>query len=123
MTRSARSVFVFALYLLVLGTTLLLVPNLLLALFGIVETSEVWIHVVGMLVVILGFYYLEAARHDLIPFFYATVYARCAVLVSFVAFVVIGLAPPILILFGTIDAAGALWTQTSLRAERRTEAT
>jgi len=41
MSKSAASVFVFAIYLFVLGTVLLVLPNLLLSLFGIPETGEV----------------------------------------------------------------------------------
>jgi hypothetical protein len=116
MSKSAMSVFVFAIYLMLLGLILLVVPNLLLAIFGIPETGEVWIRVVGMLAVILGYYYTQAARNDLTVFFRATVCGRTAVLLFFIAFVVLDLAPPILVVFGVIDAAGAIWTALCLRA-------
>ena len=115
MTKAALSVFAFSVYLFVLGLVLLVVPNVLLGLFRFPETHEVWVRVVGMLVVILGYYYSTAARHELTPFLRATVFARFSVLVFFTAFVVIGLAPPVLILFGIIDAAGAIWTGLALR--------
>lgn len=118
MSRSAVSVLVFAVYLFLLGVTLLVAPNLLLRLFGFPETAEVWIRVVGMLVTVLGFYYLQASRHELTAFLRATVYGRFSVLAFFVAFVLLGLAPAVLILFGVIDAAGATWTAACLRAER-----
>ena len=117
MSKSANSVSVFALYLFVLGLTLLVVPNLLLSLFSIPETGEVWIRVVGMLVAILSYYYLQAARNELKAFFRATVFGRSSVLVFFIAFVLLNLAPPILIVFGAIDAGGATWTALCLRAE------
>ncbi len=117
MSKSATSVFVFALYLFVLGPTLLLVPNLLLGLFAIPETAEVWIRVVGMLVTILGFFYLQAARNELTPFFRATVYGRISILGFFIAFVLAQLAPPVLILLGAFDAACAVWTALCLRKE------
>ena len=47
MSRAARSVFVFAIYLFVLGLWLLLVPNTLLRLFGMPDAQDVWIRVVG----------------------------------------------------------------------------
>ena len=117
MTRSARSVFVFSVYLLVLGPVLLAAPNVLLAVFGVPGTEEVWIRVVGMLVTILGYYYLQAARNGLTAFFRATVHGRAAVLAFFVAFVVLRLAPPQLGGFGAVDVAGAVWTGLLLRAE------
>lgn len=118
MSRSARSILAFAIYLFVLGPALLVVPNAFLSVFGIPPTSEVWIRVVGMLVLILALYYLEAARHGLRPFFVATVWGRFAVLGFFVGFAVAGLAPPVLVLFGVVDAAGAGWTAVELRRER-----
>jgi len=42
------------------------------------------------------------------------------VLFFFGAFVLAGLAPAVLLLFGAIDVAGALWTWSALRQERRT---
>jgi uncharacterized protein YacL len=120
MSKSARSVLVFSVYLFVLGVGLVVIPNVLLSPFGFVETEEVWVRVVGMLVLILSFYYSRAARRGLTEFFRWTVYARSAVLVFFIAFVVLGLAPATLILFGVVDAAGALWTALVLPGEGST---
>lgn len=116
MSSCAKSVLAFAIYLALLGLILLIAPNVLLALFGLPATGEVWIRIVGMLVVLLAFYYAQAARHDLRPFFRWTVYARGSVLVFFIAFVVFGLAEPVLLLFGVIDLLGALWTLAALRS-------
>lgn len=119
MGKSARSVLVFSVYLFVLGIVLIVVPNLLLTLFSFPETNEVWIRVVGMLVFILGFYYFQASRSEMKKFFQWPVYGRTAVLLFFIAFVVLGYAPPVLILFGIIDAVAAFWTELSLRSEKR----
>ena len=54
MSPVAKSLIAFGCYLFPLGLILLLVPNLLLGLFQIPATSEVWIRVVGMLVIFLG---------------------------------------------------------------------
>ena len=53
------------------------------------------------------------------PLIRATVYGRTAVFVFFVAFVVMGFAPPMLILFGVIDLAAAAWTWSALRTDAR----
>jgi hypothetical protein len=121
MAKGAVSVFVFSIYLFVLGVTLVVIPNLLLRLFGLPETGEVWIRVVGVLVLVLGYYYQGAARRELTEFLLWTVHARVAVLVSFVGFVVLGMVSPVLILFGSVDAIGALWTALGLRADRRAQ--
>ena len=117
MSKSARSLFVFSIYLFALGAILIFIPNVLLRLFHMPETDEVWIRVVGMLASIVGFYYFRAAKSELKAFFQATVYGRTSVFIFFIGFVAAGLAPPVLILFGFIDALAALWTQMSLRSE------
>ncbi len=68
MSNSARSVLVFGIYLAVLGLVLLTVPNFLLVVFTLPSTNEVWIRVVGMLVLFLGFYYSQAARKEMTDF-------------------------------------------------------
>ena len=50
MSRAAVSLFVFGIYLLLLGTVLMVAPNAFLALFGLPSTHDVWIRVVAMLV-------------------------------------------------------------------------
>lgn len=117
MTRASRSVLVFAVYLLGLGAILVVAPNALLEVFGIPRTDEVWIRVVGMLVIFLGYYYGRAARRELRSFFRWTVHARLGVLAFFLAFVALGWAPPVLLLFGAVDAAAAPWTWLELRRD------
>ena len=115
MTPAARSVQVFAIYLVLLALVLLLAPNLLLRAVGLPPTSEVWVRVVGMLVAFLGVYYWIAAATDLVPIFRATVLCRLTVPVFFLVFVLAGWARGPLLLFGIVDAAAALWTWASLR--------
>ena len=117
MSKSAISVFVFGIYLCLIGPALVFVPNVLLSLFAIPGTSEVWIRVLGAVVLVLGYYYVQAARHGLTDFFRATVPGRVFVLISFAVFVWLDLAAPMLILFGVVDSLGALWTALALRSE------
>jgi len=117
MTKPATTLFVFAIYLILLGAALLVAPNSLLGLFGVPPTTEVWIRVVGMLVVFLGVYYVVAARINSLPFMEASVRLRGSVLLFFGAFVALGWAPPVLLLFAAIDVLGALWTHLTLRRE------
>jgi hypothetical protein len=113
----AKTVFAFACYLLPLGLCLLLVPNLLLSLFQIPPTSEVWIRVVGMLVIFLGVYYFVAAHAELRLFMIWSARLRASVFIFFGAFVLAGLAPSVLLLFGAVDLAAALWTWSAFRNE------
>lgn len=117
MSNSARSVLIFGWYLVALGCTLLTIPNAVLGIFGLPPTTDVWIRVVGMLVLCLSFYYIQAARHGLTPMLRWTVYVRSAVIVFFGAFVLLDFASAPLVLFGVVDLLGAIWTHTALRAE------
>jgi len=49
MSNSAKSVFVFGIYISVLGIAFMTIPNALLGLFGFPATNEVWIRVAGMI--------------------------------------------------------------------------
>ena len=118
MSKSGFTVKAFGIYLLVLGVALMLVPNLLLGLFGMAPTAEVWIRVVGVLVFNIGIYYWYAAQCEAKAVFQASVYTRCFVLAAFAGFALLGLASPMLVLFGVADFAGAVWTQLALRSER-----
>jgi hypothetical protein len=117
MNSSAKSIQVFGAYIVGLGLVLLVVPNLLLQAFGFEPTSEPWIRVLGIVVAALGYYYLIAAKSKATAFFAATVHGRVWLLLAFIALVFFGLAKPTLILFGTVDFAGAVWTWKALRSE------
>lgn len=117
MSKSAFSLRVFSIYMFALGSMLVAAPNLLLSFFGIPETREVWIRVVGVLVLMIGYLDFMASRNELTAFINWTVRARLAVPVFFIAFVALGLAPPVLMLFAAIDAAAAIWTAVCLRAD------
>ena len=112
---AATTVRAFGAYLWLLGTLLLLVPALVLTPFGLAEPDDVWIRVVGVLVINIGSYYWFGARDEQPRFLLATVWARLFVLAAFIGFVVAGLAPPMLMAFGVVDALGALWTWWALR--------
>ena len=118
MSKSARTIFVFGIYLGVLGIVLLATPNLLLGIFQLPSTNEVWIRVVGMLLFLLGIYYILAARKEMTDFFQWTVYLRSTVVLFLIAFVLLDFVKPILILIGVVDLLGAIWTGMTLRASK-----
>jgi hypothetical protein len=121
MSKAARSLFVFSLYLFGLGLVILILPNTLLGLFGLPPTNEVWIRLVGMMLLILVPYYMQAVRHELLPIIQLSVYVRSSVILFFLALVSLGLASPLLILFGIIDLLGAIWTWVALRSSSETQ--
>ncbi|SRR5712692_5512656 len=117
MSHAAKSLFVFGIYLGCLGLLLLIVPNLILNVFGAPPTNEVWIRINGMFVLCLSFYYIQTSRTELTMFIRWTVWARMAVIFFFVAFVLLVSAPKPLLLFGLIDLLSAMWTLFALKAD------
>jgi hypothetical protein len=118
MRNSGRTLFVFGIYLILLGISMIAIPNTILGVFGLPATSEVWIRVAGVLVLVIAFYDVMAGRDNLTSFLRWSVMARSFVIIFFGAFVLLGFAKPILILFGAIDLAGGIWTYMALRAEK-----
>jgi hypothetical protein len=114
MSPAARSVNIFGIYLLLVGSVLLAAPNLLLSVLHLPLTTEVWLRLVGMLAAFLGIYYRVAAAAEVTPFFLTTVLLRASVPVFFLVFVLAGWVEWPLLLFGAIDAAGAAWTWKAL---------
>lgn len=117
MKKSSTTLIVFGVYLIGMGLGFLFTPNMVLGIFGIPATDEVWPYVVGVLALVLAFYYISAARADLRAFARWTVPARIGVFLAFVGFVVTGLVGPIMIMLGSVDLVGALWTRWALSAE------
>lgn len=114
MTAAARSLYYFSFYLFGMGIGLMLVPNLVLSIFRLPLTSEVWIRVVGVLAFTIGFYYFNTAAKNNIAFIKLTVPTRIFVFICFTTFAALQYVSPILIAFGAIDLAGAIWTNWAL---------
>jgi hypothetical protein len=118
MSRAAKSILAYGVYLILLGLALLIAPNVPLPLFGLPTTDEVWVRIVGMSVLFLAIYFIQAARHEWTDLFRVSVYLRASVPLFFGAFVALGLASPALLLFTPPDLLFALWTLLALRTAR-----
>ena len=116
MSSAGRSLFLFGIYTAAVGIGLLLLPDTMLGVFGIPTTNEVWIRVVGLLISLLGFYYIMAGRKDLTEFIRLSVYGRAVVIVPYIVFIALGFVQPIVIVFGIVDLLGAIWTSLELRS-------
>lgn len=114
---AAKSVFVFGLYLGALGAGILVSPKPVFDAIG-VDAGDGWVRVVGMMLLLLGWMDVRAARAELREFFRITVEARLAVPLFFGAFVALGWAKPLLLAFAAVDVAGAAWTAHALRRSR-----
>ena len=119
MSKAAKTIQIFGIYLIVTGLGFLTMPNKILTLLNVASTTEVWIYVMAMVIFLLGVYYLAAARDEAKTFFQWSVFTRSSVLLFFIAFVLLGLGEPVLIGFGFVDLAGGIWTAVALKADKQ----
>lgn len=115
MTRAAKSVYYFGYYLIVLGILVTLFPDFMLQTFFLPPATDVFARVTGVLVFNIGVYYVAGAPSNYIPFLKISIYTRSLVIMSFIAFVMLGFAKPALIPIGAVDFLGAIWTWWELR--------
>lgn len=118
MTASGKSVFFIGIYLYLSGLTLMIAPNILLSTFQLPETKEVWIRVVGVLIVCLGFYYHRSGVENNTSFIKLTIPGRLFAFLCYSVLVITKLAAPGFILFGVVDLLGAAWTFAMLKREK-----
>jgi hypothetical protein len=118
-TRAALSIAAFGMYMMALGVGFVAAPDPLLDLFALPHGGA-WARLLGGLVAILGSYYVVAARHDVRPFFKATVAGRGALFLFGLALVLRSAFPVQFLLVLVPDLLGALWTTWALREERET---
>ena len=118
MNKCKNSIYAFGIYLLFIGILLIAIPNTLLPIFGFKLTTDVWIRVLGMVLFFLSWFYFTAAKFDWVEFYKVSVMIRISILAFFIGFVILGLAPWTLILFGLVDAATGIWTGYTLKTVR-----
>ncbi len=119
MSNAAKSLQVYGGYIILfLGLPFLLIPGALLPLVGMSAPTDVWVRVLAMTVLFLGYYYVQAARRELTDLFRWSVNIRFTVPIFFVAFVILGFAPPVLIAFSVPDVSFAIWTALALRSAK-----
>lgn len=99
-----------------MGLPFLFAPNFLLPILGLEPTQEIWIRILGMLVVALIVYYMLAIRQNNMAFARASVMGRY---IFCVGLTILGLfyTQYIFILFAALEAGLAVWTHRTLPAE------
>lgn len=115
MNGAVISIKVFAVYVALTGAGLLLVPASLLSMFGIASPADDWVRVVGVLAIVLGYYYWRCGAADDRHFIRASVGGRFLFAGLCLGLVVMRAAPPQLLLFAAVDVAAAQWTRLALR--------
>ena len=118
MTKTELSIFMYGLYYIFsIGMPFLLFPHYALGLFGLEAGDDVWIRVLGLMVIIIGAFYIAAVRAGLTPFYPWTIAPRFESSALQILVVALGMAGPALLMFAGFDALTAGLTLWALKAE------
>jgi hypothetical protein len=115
MTSTAKSVFYYSFYMIGMGLGLLLIPNILLGMFGFAATTDIWIRILGLFALCAGMLYFYCGRTNQTGFFRISVIERIVFFLGMVGIVLFLRANPLLALIGSADLFGAIWTALTLR--------
>lgn len=117
LSRATNSIRIYAIYLFLLGATLMVMPNVLMLGLWQPRVEEPWLRMVGVFVIPLGVYCWRAARSQHLDFFKWTVETRLLTVALFVLLVAGQWAPPVMLVFAAMEGLFAAWTWTGLRTD------
>jgi hypothetical protein len=115
MSKAAKTIVGFAIYMALTGLVLIVSPNTLLGILRLPLTQEPWIRLLGMFMVIVSYYYYRTALSEAREFFRATVHGR-TVIGFFLVWLGLTSVGWVLVLFALGEWAGALLTWLALRS-------
>ncbi|MHA2280541.1 MAG: hypothetical protein ACXAC5_06795 [Promethearchaeota archaeon] len=118
MSRAALSIFIFGIYVIFLGISFLFFPEMMFTILAEPNPPDVVSRVLGMIFVLLAYYYIRAAFEEMTKFFMWTVHTRASIIIFLIIFAALGLTSPLIVLFGVIDLAAAIWTFWALRKDK-----
>ncbi len=116
-TMNYLSLTVQGFYVILTGLQLIFIPATLLGIFGFEAPTEVWIKVLGILVLGLSIIYYGVNRSGSKDVVLATVWFRLFVAAGFLLLVISGEVKSALLLFGGVDVATAVWTWFELKKQ------
>jgi hypothetical protein len=116
MNQVTKSIRIFGIYTVIMGLILLLIPNIVLPVFGLkTGDPEVWLRMLGFVLCCSGYYYIRSAGAGNVDFARYTVHTRFAAPVVVTVLIFTGIADWHLFSFGLVDGAGGLWTYMALK--------
>jgi hypothetical protein len=117
MSRPARSVLVFGVYLAIGGVPLIAVPHTTCRVLHLRPPGDtIWVRLCGALFLDLAYYCIRAALGEQQAFLRWSVTTRPWTIIFLGAFVAAGLENPGILIFGVIDLLATLWTARALRS-------
>jgi hypothetical protein len=110
MSKLAQSVFSYSLYLLLMGAAFLLLPEWFDSLLAVAPSDNGWLRLCGLLVAVIGMFYLAIGRLGHAPLCRWTILTRVAAFAGVSALVLTNQLPQPFFLLGIIDVVSAAWT-------------
>ncbi len=100
-------------YMALTGSGFLLMPTMVTALLHLGPAEEIWIRVVGLLALLLCFYYYSAIKNDALWFARVTVWGRYGFCLA-LSVLALTFGLPMIIAVAALEAGLAVWTHSSL---------
>ena len=117
MSSSGKSLFFFGVYVLVIGILFLTIPDTLVRIINLPALDSGWARVIGLLSLVIGTYDILMGKADNKEFIKLSVYIRLGFAAGTILLVIFGQMPASLILLGSVDALGSLWTTLALKSD------
>lgn len=118
MTRAALSVYIYGIYMLTgVGLPFLIIPHFTLGMFGLSTGDDMWIRFTGVVIGILGSFYIAAVLTRTHHMYAWTVPARYATASFMCVMVALGKTGLALLFFAGLDALTASLTWVAIRAD------
>jgi len=114
------SIFIFGIYVIFLGITFLFVPEIMFLMLAYPTPPDIVSRILGMVFLLLAYLYIRAGLDEegMTKFFIWSVHTRALVIIFLGVFAALQLVSPLVIMFGAIDLAAALWTFWALRKDK-----
>lgn len=113
------SVLVWGLYMLLLGAALVLVPAPLFTLFQLPYGGGFGEHMLGVLTLVLGLYYVLAAAQRNTALYRWKLYGHALGVALMITMILVDAAPPSLLSTAAMDVLAGAWTWLALRRDAR----
>lgn len=123
MSKAARSLYIFGIYVVIVGVAFLAIPEKLMSMLQLPAATVGWARMIGLLALVIGTYDVVGSRAESLPYIRASVWIRFGFAAGSFLLVALGQMPVSLIPLGAIDLVGALWTAFALRASAPVPAT
>ena len=118
-SQAALSTLCWGFYMVLNGLSMIIHPNATLAAMGFELTTEIWIRMVGLLSLVLGFYYIQMGRYYFAPFYTWKIIGHISGILIMTFFYLQDLVPATVFMICFSDALAAAWTAWGISQDRK----